>query len=361
MSRSTPAPVHGIALAAICSALFLNTASAFEVGPSLLPSNSTGLIQLRVDAIQQSNSRSVVWQLIDHVEEELGAFSVRHLGLDATQLSEVTLLLPPATYLQQSQEAPFVVAFTFRNNFSQDDVLRRLPEGWGSAVSGQARYFTNPNSQAALTFAGSRTIVVGAPSMLTKWISAPRGNLGQELVGRFGRQFDQSHIYGVFDASQVPAELRSGLPTNLASLEQAQAVGFSASIQNNQLDLSVNLAFNGRSHAGSARRALQSLVKQGAAALTFVEAEFASGADNANASLEEGVQSLAGLALVRYGQQQLNQLQIDQNDHTLTARTQVDASLLVFSLAALGNSQQLAEVQSRSKFESVSDQLNTIK
>ena len=345
-----------LSMVAICAAIFFSPARADHyVGPSLLPNGSTGLIQFRVDALRENNAESLVWQLVNQVEEELGAFSVRHVGLDVTQLNEITVLVPPARILQESQDAPIVAAFTFGNNFSPDDVLRRLPQGWASNAKGQHRYYRSPDNGVALTFVGTRTVVVGDPSTLAQWLTARRGTFGRDLISRFRGNIQQAHIFGVFDAGQVPPEMRSALPPNLVSLKEAQAVGFAVSAENNQLDLTLHLAFKGRSHAASARRTLQSLVKQGAAALTFVEAEFSAAVENRHASVEEGIQALASLAVTRYGQQELGRLEIEQNENTLSASSRIDGTMLFLTLAALGNSQM--ESQAEGKFKAIADEL----
>ncbi|MCA9150839.1 MAG: hypothetical protein KDA92_16120 [Planctomycetales bacterium] len=318
-----------------CCFTTTSQAAGTAVGPTLIPTGSIAYFQVQVGELNQTPFARFPAELIGRVREELANLTVHNFGVDVTQLSEVTFVIPsPAVFQpQNSNDPPFVFACTFANRFNPNDVANNLPEGWEATALGNETIYAD-NSGDGFYVASPRTLIFGQTEVIAWWVEAHKQEQDSRLPELLRESLGTGQMFFGADFSTIPQEALQSLPPQIATLLQAELASVTLDLRN-ELTLTVDLGYQNDRAAKQARQELLSLKKQGRALLQYQEAEFQRQLTDANNDLDASMEALGGLAVIRQGIAYLEELKLTQQDAWISTSVSADPVPLMF-LSALG-------------------------
>jgi hypothetical protein len=334
-SRVRRALILLAALAMICAAPALVNAGN-PVGPGLLPGGATGYVHFQVTDLNRSPLAKYPLELLNLVKTELQTLSLNRIGLDVTQLSEVTVIVPPFQVVasHRGTAPPLVIAATFVSRFNPAELATNLPGRWTSSSTGNATYYKNEKG-AALLAPSANTVLYGSEAAVGWWTTARQQQAASDLPELLRESIDNGQVLVGVDLSALPAEVQQQLPPFLSAVSEAKLASVTLDLAG---DLTINAAlrFNAENTARKTLESLEALRKQGRAALTFQEGEFQRQLANDNQSWDGCIEALAGLAVVRQSIQQLDNAKLTQEGGWVSLSLTVDQDASVLAAAALG-------------------------
>jgi len=319
--------------------------SAEAIGPSLLPGGAIGYLQVQVSELNDTSIAQFPGQLIGRVKNELSELSLKHIGLDVTQLTELTIIVPPFELLAQhnSEAPPVVIAASFATRFNPQDVVNSLPEGWTPTAIGKASVHTNEHGT-TLYAATPRTLLFGSQSTISWWLENRNNQADSSLSELLRESIGNGQIFVGFDVTALPQDVVEQLPPNVQTFAKASAASATFDFSE-EVAVSVDLGFEARATAQKALQEVKTLRQQGHALVSFQEAEFLRQLAADDVTVDESMEAIAGLAVVRQAAAYLDSVEVSEADGWLSLELKVEhdpSYLIVATLAAIGSAQNSA-------------------
>jgi hypothetical protein len=321
-----------------------------------IPAGSLGYVHVQVTELDESALFDAAGRLQRRVQTEASAFSLSRLGLDVTKLSEVTLLFPSfdiCMRLQGEDQPPFVLIATLSEAFQ--------PERFADRLSAELELTRDKNNvltngdDLAFFVASDRMVVVGSPTSVAWWLSTRDDRDSSRLAASSAAIAEPGQILAGLDATQVPGFFMNDLPAPIQSLSKATALTIGIRLDDG-LSVKACVDFDNEDDAQYCGQELHALLEHGSNYLSVAETQMELGLKDPNASTEECLGFLVGLAYTRQVAAYLDEVQIEQAGGRVHAEARLETSTTSLTLLGLTAIRSIG-TNASAEFEPIVEQL----
>lgn len=322
-----------------------------------IPGGSVAVIHVDTPALLASPKMSFLMELAGRVAPEASRFSLARLGVDATTLSDATLVFPDmATYMQASaaKTPPFVALLTFADGVRAEQLTAALRSEFGLQPADNG--VLSNGDDFAILVGSDHMVVFGTPLTVEWWLAAREEQGPSKLANVLTDSADRGSVIAGLDLSQAPPLFLSLAPPQVQAVVQADLAVVSLDLED-KLTINLGLHYADDGEAAAAALNVEHLVAQGHTLLSAAEATAQGTINDAQSSLSDGAASLAALAMTRQGKEYLNGVQVAQQGSTLSVAAAVDNEITSTVMICLTAIQQIGQ-NANAQFESVADEIS---